>query len=477
MLSHLSLTARLSLMFSMAMLAIWGVVSLVLIQALDHHFAQQDKSDIQSKIVLAKQLISEQLQSSQPTWPAIENNLNQMLVGHSGYYLLVSDQQGQTLACAAPTGYQEPNLYIGTKIRQLTKGCHQGGRRYRSMTASMAVDLALFDTALANIPTENKQDMHTISISVALDTRYHQHFINEIKLGLTWLTGAIALISILLGWLASRTGLKPLRSLASLSARVTADRLDHRLSLANSPPELHPSIQAFNDMLDRLEDSFQRLTAFSSDIAHELRTPINSLMMQTQVALAQPRHSEEYQETLYANLETAERLARMISELLFLAKSEQGQLTMQTKPLALDDELDELIEFFEPLASEHQVRLHRQGQASLLGDKSMLQRAFSNLLTNAIRYTPAQREVRIKISQHRQGVTVAIENPGPVIPPEKWAHLFDRFYQADHARQPTTEGTGLGLAITHAIITAHHGTISVHSDAQATCFSVWLPHT
>ena len=467
---YLSLTTRLSLMFSITMLAIWGLVSLVLMQSLEHHFARQDENDIQSKMIFAKKLISSQQQGNEQSWSVLETQLNNMLSGHSGYSLIIRDQQGHELASASPTGRQQPGLNQAAPDYQslpLQESWIEDRIRYRSITELVSLD--------SSMPEHN--DASTVLVRVVLDSSYHQHFIDEIKVGLIWLTGTIALISVLLGWLASRIGLKPLRSLASLSARVTANKLDHRLPLTNAPSELHAPIQAFNDMLDRLEDSFQRLTVFSSDIAHELRTPVNSLMMQTQVALAQPRNAEDYKEVLYANLETAERLARMIGEMLFLAKSEQGQLAIQREPLILADELDELIEFFEPLASEQRVRLHRQGNAPLLGDKSMLQRAFNNLLTNAIRHTPAQGEVRITIGSNNKGTTVVVANPGSAIPQDKWPFLFDRFYRADHARQPTTEGTGLGLAITQAIITAHHGTISVHSNEQETCFSVWFPYT
>ncbi|WP_319782644.1 heavy metal sensor histidine kinase [Oceanisphaera sp. IT1-181] len=466
--SYLSLTTRLSLTFSIAMLAVWGLVSVVLMQSLEHHFAQQDETDLKSKIILTKKFISTQLQGDKQSWLELEAGLNNMLSGHDGFYLLIKDRHGQVLASTNVTYDQQPGMsriFPSFTSLPLQESWTEDGIRYRSITEQVFLDPSMSRTDTAN----------SVLVRMVIDSSYHQHFIDELKIGLVWFTGGIALISVLLGWFASRTGLKPLRSLASLSARVTANKLDHRLSLANAPSELHAPIQAFNDMLDRLEDSFQRLTAFSSDIAHELRTPVNSLMMQTQVALAQPRNAEEYKEVLYANLETAERQARMIGEMLFLAKSEQGQLTMQREPLALNDELDELIEFFEPLASEQQVRLHRQGQASLLGDKAMLQRAFSNLLTNAIRYTAAEGEVRMTISSNNQGTTVTVANPGAAIPPEEWPHLFDRFYRVDHARQPITEGTGLGLAITQAIIIAHHGTIAVHSDAQETCFSVWFP--
>ncbi|GAA3713223.1 copper resistance membrane spanning protein PcoS [Oceanisphaera sediminis] len=487
--SHLSLTTRLSLIFSISMLAIWSVVSLVLMQALDHHFARQDQSDIKGRIILAENFLSTHVQGNNRDWSLLQARLSDALSGHGGYYLQMTDLNGKALVTVGPhlssdmpshmpsephahsplpsqAGLDQP--LPAPELLPLAESWTENGIRYRSMAKPFVLNALPSFSASADIP-------NSVLIRVTLDTSYHQHFIDDIKVGLAWLTGGIALVSVLLGWFASRMGLTPLHSLAHLSARVTANRLDHRLPLAGSPAELHGPIQAFNDMLDRLEDSFQRLTAFSSDIAHELRTPVNSLMMQTQVALAHPRNAEEYKEVLYANLETAERLARMIGEMLFLAKSEQGQLGMQPEPLALAEELDELLEFFEPLASEQQVRLQRQGNGHLLGDKSMLQRAFSNLLTNAIRYTPARGEVRIAISSNLEGTTVQVANPGPAIPPEQWPRLFDRFYRADSARQPVTEGTGLGLAIAKAIISAHGGSLSVQSDERETCFTACFP--
>ncbi|NLJ92304.1 MAG: heavy metal sensor histidine kinase [Aeromonadales bacterium] len=463
--SYLSLTTRLSLMFSIAMLAIWGLVSVVLMQSLEHHFAHQDYTDIQSKIRLTENVIANQLPTTQHGWSELESQLQQMLASYEGYYLLISDQEGQPLIHQPPRTQATAiaQALPATAQLPLQESWTENGTRYRSITEQIFFE-----------PTPTWPS-GSVLVRVALDTRYHQHFINDIKVGLAWLTGGIALISVLLGWLASRSGLKPLRSLARLSARITANKLDYRLSLADAPLELHAPIQSFNDMLDRLENSFERLTAFSSDIAHELRTPVNSLMMQTQVALTQPRNAQEYREVLYANLETAERLARMISEMLFLAKSEQGKLAMQLKPLVLAEELDELLEFFEPLACEQQVLLTRQGNAHLNGDRALLQRVFSNLLTNAIRYTPPKGEVLVVINSDNTGTTVQVINPGLPIPIEKQAHLFDRFYRADDARQPVTEGTGLGLAIAKAIVNAHQGTINVHSSTQHTRFSVWLP--
>ncbi|PSJ46441.1 two-component sensor histidine kinase [Zobellella endophytica] len=468
--SYFSLTARLSLLFSITMLGIWSLVSIVLMQSLEHHFARQDEADIRGKLILAKNFLATHLQSNGQNWSLLEEHLNDALSGHGGHYLLIRDVQGRTLANARPNHRRQPGMtrpFPPPASLPLSESWAEDGIRYRSITEQI-----FFEPPL---PWPDAPE--SVLIRAALDTSNHQHFIDEIQKGLAWFTGGIALVSVLLGWFASRIGLKPLRTLASLSSRVTADKLNHRLPLHDAPAELHTPIQAFNAMLDRLEDSFRRLSEFSSDIAHELRTPVNSLMMQTQVALSRERSADDYREALYNNLETAERLARMIGEMLFLAKSEQGQLLMQAEELELATELDELLEFFEPLASEQQLRLHRRGNATLQGDRAMLQRAFSNLLTNAIRYTPAQGEIRIEVKRDASHVVVEIANPGNPIPAEQLPRLFDRFYRADSARQPVTEGTGLGLSIAKAIIEAHGGSLSARSDEHETCFSACFPRT
>ncbi|WMC12059.1 heavy metal sensor histidine kinase [Oceanimonas pelagia] len=459
--SYLSLTARLSMLFSLTMLAIWGLVSLVLMQSLEQHFARQDEDDLQGKMVLVKNLLTAGLKDDDFGWPELASRLQHALSGYGDHFLQIQGAQGALLVDTRLTPTPLP-AFARADTAPLTESWTVDGTHYRSITERVALP------PLAGSPS-------FVRVRVVLNTRYHQHFIDDIHIALLWLTGGIALISILLGWFASRAGLKPLRSLARISSRISASQLDHRLPLSEAPAELHAPIQAFNNMLDRLEDSFRRLTDFSADIAHELRTPVNSLMMQTQVALSQPRDAADYREALYANLSAAERLGRMINEMLFLAKSDQGRLALQRTPLELADELDELIEFFEPLASEQQVRLHREGRGVVQGDRAMLQRAFSNLLSNAIRYTPAQGEVRISLEDNPQEVTVAVANPGPPIPPAQWSRLFDRFYRADSARQPATDGTGLGLAIAHAIVTGHGGTLSVHSDERETCFTARFP--
>jgi two-component system heavy metal sensor histidine kinase CusS len=224
-------------------------------------------------------------------------------------------------------------------------------------------------------------------------------------------------------------------------------------------------------MLTRLEDGFRRLSEFSSDIAHELRTPLSNLMTQTQVALSRPREPEAYRETLYSTLEECERLARMVTDMLFLAQADNGLIVPNREEVDLAAEVDDLFEFFEPLASEAGVGLARRGAARAAGDRLMLRRALANLLANAIRHTPRNGTISITL-EDVNGTRIRVENPGETIDPAHIPHLFERFWRADPARQG--EGAGLGLAITKSIIEAHGGSITASSADHQTRFEIRL---
>ena len=179
--------------------------------------------------------------------------------------------------------------------------------------------------------------------------------------------------------------------------------MDDRVPLGTVPAELHDLAKAFNAMLSRLEDSFRRLSDFSSDLAHEMRTPISNLMTQTEVALSRSRSADEYREVLYSSLEEYGRLARMTSDMLFLAKSGDDTPLPRTETVDLATETAELFDFFGALAEERGAALELLGQGSVRGDRLMIRRAISNLLSNAIRYTPRGGAVQVRISTQETG--------------------------------------------------------------------------
>jgi two-component system heavy metal sensor histidine kinase CusS len=199
-------------------------------------------------------------------------------------------------------------------------------------------------------------------------------------------------------------------------------------------------------------------------------------MMQTQVALSRARATDEYREVLYSALEEYDRMARMISDMLFLARADNGRLVPHRERLDLAQEVDALCEFYEPVASERGLRLRREGHGAVCGDRLMLRRALGNLVSNALRHAPDGADVRIDIAPAGDAeVRVAVENPGPAIPEEHLQRIFDRFYRLDPSRQRSSENAGLGLAIARSIVVAHGGRIEALPRTSGARFEVTLP--
>nr|WP_269802800.1 heavy metal sensor histidine kinase [Pseudomonas uvaldensis] len=313
-------------------------------------------------------------------------------------------------------------------------------------------------------------------LTLLLDITHHQHFLQRMQ-RLIWLTvGLSALATALLGAWAARRALRPLRRMGTIAGNVSARSLNARLPQEQMPAELAELAHSINAMLARLDDAFQRLSAFSADIAHELRTPLSNLLTHTQVTLTRERSLEDYREALHSNLEELQWMAQMVNDMLFLAKADHGLLAPNRERLALAEEIDVLLEFFAPLAEDVGVRLNREGDGRVEGDRSMLRRAFSNLLDNALRFTPADGEVRIRIIDGPHVLKIHVENSGEGIPADLLPRLFDRFYRADPARQEgSSEHAGLGLAITRSIIRAHGGDIHCESVDGWTRFMIELP--
>ncbi len=284
------------------------------------------------------------------------------------------------------------------------------------------------------------------------------------------------LVSGLLGWLAAHRGMAPLRAMKSRASNVTGQKLNQRMPVEAVPVEMADLAHELNQMLDRLQKDFQRLSDFSSDLAHELRTPISNLMTQTQVALSSRRDAETYQDILASNSEEFQRLAKMISDMLFLAKTERGVDLPHKERFSTAQEVRALIDFYDAVAEEKGIRLELRGEGEIVGDRLMFRRALSNLLSNALRHAERMTSVVIDISQAGGHTQVEVSNTGDEIDPNVLPRLFDRFFRADPSRnRPETEGAGLGLSITRAIVEAHGGRAMVHSSARNTRFVLDFP--
>jgi two-component system heavy metal sensor histidine kinase CusS len=228
-------------------------------------------------------------------------------------------------------------------------------------------------------------------------------------------------------------------------------------------------------MLERLDESFNRLSQFTADAAHEFRTPLNNLMGATSLLLSRERPAAEHREALEAHLEQYDRLNRMIESLLFLARADGETAAPETRPLAGGPLVREVAEFFAPLAEESGLALTVSGEATLRADESLLRMALSNLLANALRFTPPGGTVALAITPSDHGRTVVtVADTGCGIAPEHLAKIFDRFYRVEAAR--SSGGAGLGLALVRTIMTLHHGTVTATSQVgRGTTFHLEFP--
>ncbi len=287
--------------------------------------------------------------------------------------------------------------------------------------------------------------------------------------------GLGVLASALVGGWVARRGLAPLALIAHEAERVTADRLGERLPAHDAPAEVRGLVHAINRMLLRLRESFTSLEQFSADLAHELRTPISNLMLQTQVTLSRPRNAEEYREALHSNLAELERLQRMVADMLFLARADKGILELKLEPVDLADEARSVAEFFEAAAAERQQRIEIEGAAVAPSDRPMLRRAITNMLSNAVRYSPPGATICVRVGRTASEARIEVENPADTRTPEELRRLFNRFVRGDAAQRSDGDGTGLGLSIVESIMRLHGGRIEADSGAFGIRFSLTLP--
>jgi two-component system, OmpR family, heavy metal sensor histidine kinase CusS len=283
------------------------------------------------------------------------------------------------------------------------------------------------------------------------------------------------LIASLLGWLTVRRGLEPVSLVAKKANEISSRKLDTRLNIDEAPQELRELTGAFNAMLDRLEDGVHRLSGFSADLAHDLRTPLNSLMLKSQVGLSRPRSADEYRALLESNIEEYERLSRIIESTLFLARADNAQLALQLETVNVRSTLDKVAEYFSGIAEEAGVTLAVNGEAHAVADHTLMERAVSNLVANGIRYTAPGSTLRITASEREDAVTIAVENPGADIASEHLDRVFDRYFRGDASRTESTASAGLGLSIVRAIMNLHEGEAQVASDGRTTRFTLVFP--
>ncbi|MDF1589242.1 MAG: heavy metal sensor histidine kinase [Gammaproteobacteria bacterium] len=457
-LSTLSLTLRL-MIFAGSAIGLSLIISVVLVQeSVKNHFAEQDFGEL----LVVTGSVERWLDSIDGNMRLAQDALSNAVSGHHGVYFRVDADSGEQLFLSQGGDFLSQLNHVDAA---------------KSTNKTQLKNWQLDDGFYRGLATEVSVDGQSYRVIAAMDMSFHKQFLDKFTIKMWLMMLAIGVITIGATWLGIYQGYRPLKMLSKQIRNIQTHQLDERLNLDILPKELRNLAISFNEMLQHLEGDFERLSNFSADIAHELRTPLTNIITQTQVGLAQTRSLNEYQELLYSNLEEQERLAKMVSEMLWLAQSDNNLIKPVFNVIDLNSEVNELFEFFDALATEHQINLVLIGEKiSMHADRALLRRAFSNLLSNAIRHTPPGSTIQVVISQReKKCVEIDFINPGKPISSHHLSRVFDRFYQVDKSRSSDSQGAGLGLAITKAIIDTHGGQITVASDSVHTVFTVRMP--
>lgn len=459
-----SLTMRLTLLFSAAATVIFAVFGWLINQSTEQHFEASDIAELSVIEKAVEEVLADDRFADNPA--AAERRFQDILVGHHRATMYILGENNQVIY--ASTG---PDLTVFVADPPDTASGNSqvhpwkyGGHSYRVLISHVAEH-----TATVNVKP------NTLAIAVQID--YHLQFLDHFHQALWAMILASIVIMSVMSWIAVRQGIAPLHNIVAQIRHISVDELNTHLDPESMPVELRDLAASFNDMLERVRGAFHRLSDFNADIAHELRTPVTNLMTQTQVALSRARTIDEYREILYSNIEEYEHMAQLVGDMLFLAQTDNQPISKNVSELDLNEVVKSLFDYYEGWAEERGVTLTLKGNITVPGDRTMLQRAIGNLVSNAIRYTPAGESVRVELGTTRDGGTsVIVENPGPDIPPEHLPKLFDRFYRVDPSRQRDGGNTtGLGLAIVKSIVEAHGGGVTVVSDGGRTRFQLRLP--
>lgn len=453
----LSIAARLVLLFVVGSAVILASAGYALYQALRMQLEAQDLAEVRGKTEVVEYVLRDT--ESPAALEARLQRLRDISIGHP--HLSISVRQGGRWLVPPPDDLRDVALRATESMPPGPYFEAQAGKRVWWLHP------------VRHAPTSARGT--STDVVVALETTDTYKLLREHAAVAVLVALAGTAASALLAWFVARRGLAPLAQVAARAGQVTAQRLGARLSLKDAPEEVHGLAVSINRMLERLEESFRMLEQFSADIAHELRTPLNNLLLQTQVTLGRTRTSEEYQEALHSNLVEIERLQRMISEMLFLARADRGMIELAREDIDVAAEARSVAEYFEAAAAEKAQSLEISGEARLQADRLLVRRALTNLLSNAVRYSPQGAPIQVAIDSGLESVTVAVTNPGGDIAAPELQRLFSRFARRDESRARVREGAGLGLAIVDSVMKAQGGSVEARSEDGALTFTLRFP--
>jgi heavy metal sensor kinase len=294
------------------------------------------------------------------------------------------------------------------------------------------------------------------------------------------------------GQFLANKALKPVDHITQTARMITSKNLNQRIKVPKVKDEISRLIETFNEMISRLDQSFQQIKQFTADVSHELKTPLTILKGEVEVTLRKQRESREYEEILNSNLEEINRVSQIVDDLLLLAKADLGEARLNKKDVDLTEILNEVVAQVDILAQRKNIRVettNHHGDVHILADPLRIRELLLNLIENGIKYTEDGGFVRVallkefqsspsEIGPEREGgfVKIVVSDTGIGIAKEDQERVFNRFFRADKARSRELGGSGLGLSICKWIVEAHRGEIAVESDlGKGSSFIVKFP--
>lgn len=461
-----SIALRMTLWYALSSFALIVVATGLLYWVLVNSMYNEDLRDLADNLNNALLLLPATSVNELPAAPAQNESLAPP--HQPEIYLRILDSSGRTL-----TETPGLNRELLPPSKAELAAVPSGGEKRESVSRSGRPFLSL----IVRVPGRNA-DAPARFVEVAMDRAHDEYLLARYRQRLWLVLGVSLILCSLVGYLIARSGMRPIENIGRKAARIRATTLHERIETEGLPAELSGLAETFNGMLDRLEHSFQHISQFSDDVAHELRTPINNLRGEIEVALSRARSGEEYRGVLESCLEECARIARLIRALLFIARADTEAQALQRETVDVGQELRKVETYYEAAAAEAGICLavSMDEDVHVELDRILFQQAVGNLVSNAIAHTPAGGTVELAAATEGNGLTVSVTDTGCGIAPEHLPRVFERFYRVDLARTGSAQNVGLGLAVVKSIATRHGGRVEIDSEVgQGTQVRLILP--
>jgi two-component system heavy metal sensor histidine kinase CusS len=451
----LSIALRMTLWYALSTFTLIAVATGALYSVLTTTMYQEDLRDLADNLNNARLLLrssaADQFGRSPPQRPSWAPPHQPEI------YLRVLDSNGRTLTETPGMGDELPSPNR-TELASISSP--NGDRRDAHSRSGKP-----FMTLIVRVAGQSERDPPQF-MQVALDREHAEYLLARYRERLWLVLGTSLVLCALAGYLIARSGMRPIQQISRTAARIRSTTLDERIDAHGLPAELAGLAETFNSMLDRLEQSFLHISHFSDDVAHELRTPINNLHGEIEVALSKARSGDEYREILGSCLEECTRISRLIQTLLFLARSDTTADALQRERIDVGLELRKVEEFYGAAATDAGVVLRVCGDVgeSAEVNRTLFQQAVGNLVSNAIAHTPPGGTITVNAHADQRQLTVSVSDTGCGIHREHLPRVFDRFYRVDQARASSGQNVGLGLAVVKSIATRHGGHVDIDSE-------------